>query len=127
MAQDLADRDQARALAQQLTGQRMAQPVRADVRQARPQAGPFHDVADEVGPDRSARCSTGQEQVPSSGGLRPPGQVGDHRLTDLGRQRETILPTSLAAHDEFAGPPVHVAQLAAARPRWTATPAARSA
>jgi hypothetical protein len=62
MAQDLADRDQARALPQQLPGQGVPEPMRAHVRKTGLQARPLHDVADEVGPDRPVRCSTGQNR-----------------------------------------------------------------
>ena len=78
MAKDLAVRDQARALPQQLTGQRVSKPMRANVRKASPQACPFDDVADEVGPNRSARCSTRQEQMSSALRVAAAGQIVDH-------------------------------------------------
>lgn len=103
MAKDLADRGQSRSAAQQLASQRMSKPVRAHPRKTGTQARSFNDVAYQVGADRPARCSAGQEQVTRVVRVAAAGQVGDQRSTDLVRQRETILPACLATHDEFAG------------------------
>ena len=61
MSKDLTDRDQARALTQQLPGQGVPEPMRPHARKTGPQARPFDDVAHQVGADRSARCPACQE------------------------------------------------------------------
>jgi hypothetical protein len=57
MSQHLADRQQARPLPEQLTGQRVSHAVRSEPRDASGQAGPLHDVVDEVGADRFTRSA----------------------------------------------------------------------
>jgi len=60
---DLTDRGQPSSSAQQLASQSVPKPVRAHPRKADAQAGAFDDIAHQVGADRPARCSTGQERV----------------------------------------------------------------
>ena len=113
MAKDLTDRQQAGALTQELTGEGVPKPMGSHVWQPGPQAGPLNDIPDQVGADRAAWCPAGQEQLAGPLRVAAAGQVGDQGFADLCRQREPVLPASLAADDEFPGPPVHVAQLQA--------------
>ena len=55
MPQDLTDRGQAGAAAQQLGRQRMTQPVRPDPAQPGSPAGSLDDVVDQFGADRAVR------------------------------------------------------------------------
>ena len=63
MTKDLTDCDQPSALTQQFTGQRVPEPMRPHLWQPSSLAGPFDDVTDQVGTDRSTRGATGQEQM----------------------------------------------------------------
>jgi hypothetical protein len=100
-------------LTHELAGQGVPEPMGSHVWQPGPQAGPLDDVPDQVSADRAAGCPTRQEQLASPLRFAAAGQVGDQGFTNLRRQREPVLPASLAADDELAGPPVHVAQLQA--------------
>jgi hypothetical protein len=113
MPQHLADRHQARASAQQLAGEGVSQSVWAHGRQAGSSAGPLDHVPDQVGADRPAGRPAGQKQPPGMIRAVPPGQVADQGLTDLGGQRQPVVPPSLAADDELAGPPIEIGQLQA--------------
>lgn len=113
MTKDLADREQASALPQQLARQRVPEPVRTQDRHGDASAGSLDDVTDQVSPDRSARGPQRQEQM--SGSFRGPavGQVNDQVFTDPVRQRQPVLPTALAADDQLTGAPIHIPELQA--------------
>lgn len=89
----------------------MPEPVRTHHRHLGAVTRALDDVTDEVCADRSARSPTGQEQRAGVVGTPGAAQVGGQRLADLRRQRQSILTARLAADNEFAGPPVDVAQL----------------
>jgi hypothetical protein len=76
-------------------------------------AGPLEDITDQVRPDRSAGGPAGEEQMAGSLRVAAAGQVSHQGLTDLRGQREPVVAASLAADDEFPGPPVHIVQLQA--------------
>jgi len=66
MTKHLTDRGQPSAPAKQLSCQGMPQPVRSHARKARPHAGPFDNVTDQVRTDRPARSPAGKEQPPGT-------------------------------------------------------------
>ena len=79
--------DQRRARSQQLAGERVPQPVRADVRDARAQAGALDDIANEIGADRTRRRLDRQEHVPGVA-LAAQRQILGQRLPNIRRQRQ---------------------------------------
>jgi DNA-binding CsgD family transcriptional regulator len=101
MTKHLTDRDQPSAAAKQLSCQGMPQPVRSHTRKACPQAGPFHDVTDQVRTDRPARSPAGQEHPLRTCRRPAPGQVGGQGLANFGRQREPVLAACLPPDDEL--------------------------
>lgn len=88
----------------------MSQPVRPHGRQPSTAAGSFHNVTDQICPDRSSRGPAGQKQPPGIGWDPVPGQVGDQGFADLPGEREPVLATALATDDELTRAPVDVLQ-----------------
>ena len=102
--------DQGRALRQHVGGQRVSEPMCADAWHTRPSTRSTRDVADQVRPDRPPRGFAGQEHLTDRGRRSGPAQISGQRLTNLARQRQTIQPAGLAAHDDLPGPPIDVVQ-----------------
>src|SRR5680860_1421525 len=59
VAKNLADSDQPCTITQQFAGQSMQQTMWANLRRSGSLAGPLDDIADQIGPDRSARRPAG--------------------------------------------------------------------
>lgn len=110
MPQDLADRNQTNALAEQFTCQCAPEPVRPNVGQTCMFTGPLNNMADQIGTDRSARSPAGQEHMNGVTRIPAKGKVGYQRFDDFRRQRQPVLPARLAADHQFTGTPVHVTQ-----------------
>jgi hypothetical protein len=84
--------------------------MRAHRGNAHPDAGLLHQISYHVGGDRPSWCPAGEEhrrQFALRAGL---GEIGDQRLTDVDRQRESVDPAGLAADGDLADAPVHVVQ-----------------
>jgi hypothetical protein len=78
---------------------------------SRPYAGTANDPRDPVRPERPDRGNSPQEHLAVHRAvLTPLLEVGSDRLTDVARQRETVLVTPLAAHHDLARSPVDVLQ-----------------
>ena len=95
---------------QQIGGQGVPQPVRAEPGQPGPPAGTGHDRADRSSGQWSDRGAHGDEHrvrlTPRAG----PGQVAGHRGTHRGGQRQPFHPGALAADQHLAVKPVEVVQ-----------------
>ena len=89
----------------------MAQPVRVDGRQPGPPGGARDDLADRGRGEAAVRRQHPHEHAAACGARgTAAAQVSDDRLADISRQRQPLLATALAAHDELAGPPVEVVE-----------------
>ena len=74
--------------------------------------GPPDDRRDSLAAQRSSRGEHRGEHVRATSTVAAASpQPAGHRLTDVGRQRQPLLTSALAANQDFAVTPVHVAQL----------------
>ena len=113
---------------EQLAGERVPQPVRAD----RARCRRCRQARWTTSPTRSARIGrVGALTVKNTcRRRRAPAaqrQVAGQRLADVRGQRQPVVAARLAADHELAGAPVEVLELASGRPRSSADRAARAA
>lgn len=111
MPEDLPDLGQPRALAEQVAGHRVAEPVGSELGQPGPMAGAVHRAQHM----RAVQPGIGGMQDDQQRASRAAGPAMLHvvgqRLTDIGRKRQAFPAASLAAHQQLTGPPVDIAQL----------------
>ena len=125
VAQHLADLRQRRALPEHLGRGGVPQPVRAHARQPRPGARLADDPADRVRRQPLQRRCHPQEQRPTLA-PRAAAQIRHHRLTDVHRQRQHVLPAALAANRAARRRASRRPRAGSRRPRRGAAPAARA-
>ena len=105
-----------------LARRRVAQPVRADLRDPGAPARAADRRGDRPGRDRRIRSPGLQEHLPPIARRPPAPQVRGDRLAHISRQRQPVLATALAADHELTSAPVDVIKrqagdLAAAQPQ----------
>ena len=127
VAQHLADVDHRRALAQQIARERVPQPVRWHLLDARPAAGVADDRSHPARLKRPNRRMHRQEHAPLPALAAAMLQMLDDRLADVAGQRELVAPVGLAVDDDLARRANRDRRAAAARLRPRAIPAVRAA
>jgi len=78
---------------------------------AQPDGGTGYDRPDRVRGQRRVRGSRLQEQAAARAARTAPPQVAGQHFADIGGQGQPLVPVGLAADQDLAGPPVHVADL----------------